>query len=205
MKLLPYGEDAIIVDLPDLAHVVGLAAAMRTEALAGVVDVVPGARSVLVRFDATATDAATLVEAVRAMPYEPGLHGDAGLVEVPVRYDGEDLGWVAEHAGLTLDEVVARHSGREYVVAFCGFAPGFGYCAGGDPALHVPRLASPRPRVPAGAVGLAGEWTAVYPRSSPGGWRLIGRTSLSMWDSTRDQPALLSPGTRVRFHPEPAR
>ena len=84
-------------------------------------------------------------------------------------------------------------------MAFCGFAPGFGYCAGGDAALHVPRMDSPRTRVPAGAVGLAGEWTAVYPRSSPGGWRLIGRTSLTMWDTDRQPPALLTPGTGVRF------
>ncbi len=199
MSIQPYGEDAILVDLPDLAHVVGLSTALRTVALEGVVDIVPAARTVLVRFDPSALDAARLTAVVSEVPYEPGLHGGSDLVEVPVVYDGDDLDWVGQHAGLSRGEVIARHTDGEYVVAFCGFAPGFGYCAGGDAALQVPRLDSPRARVPAGAVGLAGEWTAVYPRSSPGGWRLIGRTSLTMWDTNRQPPALLAPGTRVRF------
>ncbi len=199
MNIQPYGEDAILVDLPDLAHVVGLSAALRAVALDGVVDIVPAARTVLVRFDSTWMDAAGLTAAVRAIPYEPVLHGGTDLVEVPVVYDGEDLDWVAGHVGLSRDEVITRHTEVEYVVAFCGFAPGFGYCAGGDAALHVPRMDSPRTRVPAGAVGIAGEWTAVYPRSSPGGWRLIGRTSLTMWDTDRERPALLTPGANVRF------
>jgi KipI family sensor histidine kinase inhibitor len=116
-----------------------------------------------------------------------------------VVYGGEDLDDVAELAGLSREEVVAAHAGGDYVVAFCGFAPGFGYLTGLDERLHVPRRDSPRKRVPAGAVAVADTFTAVYPRPSPGGWQLIGHTGETLWDTDRDPPALLVPGTRVRF------
>jgi 5-oxoprolinase (ATP-hydrolysing) subunit B len=122
-------------------------------------------------------------------------------VTLAVYYDGADLADVAQLAGCSVDEVVRRHSGAEYTVAFCGFAPGFAYLTGLDPSLHVPRLSTPRARVPAGAVGVAGEYTAAYPRASPGGWRLIGRTDAALWSLERADPALLVPGTRVRFEP----
>jgi KipI family sensor histidine kinase inhibitor len=121
------------------------------------------------------------------------------LVDVPTTYDGEDLDDVARRWDMTRDEVVATHTGTELVVAFCGFAPGFPYCTGLPGRLAVPRLDSPRTRVPAGAVGLAGPFTGIYPTASPGGWRLIGRTDLVLWDVDRDPPARLAPGTRVRF------
>jgi KipI family sensor histidine kinase inhibitor len=121
------------------------------------------------------------------------------LVELAVTYDGPDLESVARHCGMDVDEVVQRHRGTELVVAFCGFAPGFAYLSGLPKELHVPRLEEPRSKVPAGSVGLAGTFTGVYPRSSPGGWQLIARTDERLWDAERDPPALLTPGTRVRF------
>jgi KipI family sensor histidine kinase inhibitor len=119
--------------------------------------------------------------------------------EIVVRYDGPDLDEVARLTGLTHAEVVAAHTGTPWRVAFGGFAPGFAYLVGGDPRLHVPRRERPRPSVPAGSVGLAGEFSGVYPRSSPGGWQLVGTTDAVLWDADREPPALLSPGTTVRF------
>jgi len=118
---------------------------------------------------------------------------------VPVHYDGPDLEAVAAHTGLTPAEVVSAHTGMPWRVAFGGFVPGFAYLVGGDPRLVVPRRESPRARVPAGAVGLAGEFSGVYPRASPGGWQLVGTTDLVLWDVDRDPPALLRPGVVVRF------
>ena len=116
-----------------------------------------------------------------------------------VRYDGADLDDVADLVGLSREEVVARHQGSAFEVAFCGFSPGFAYLTGLDPRLVVPRLATPRTSVPAGAVAVADTWSAVYPRESPGGWRLLGTTDAPLWDVSRVPPALLAPGTRVRF------
>ncbi len=120
-------------------------------------------------------------------------------MEVRVRYDGPDLDEVARLTGLTVAEVVAAHTGTPWRVAFGGFAPGFAYLVGGDPRLRVPRRATPRPSVPAGSVGLAGEFSGVYPRSSPGGWQLLGTSEAPLWDERRDPPALLGPGALVRF------
>ena len=177
----------------------GLHAALRTGAPAGVTELVPAARTLLVRFDPGATDAERLGAALREVEFSPGAPATGELVEIPVVYDGEDLDAVAAHAGLSRAEVVAAHAEADYVVAFCGFAPGFGYLSGLDERLHVPRRASPRTRVPAGAVAIADRFAAVYPRPSPGGWQLLGRTDLTLWDAERDPPALLVPGTRVRF------
>jgi KipI family sensor histidine kinase inhibitor len=120
-------------------------------------------------------------------------------VEVPVRYDGEDLPEVARLTGLEPEEVVRRHTAPLYTVAFLGFSPGFPYLVGLDPALAVPRRDSPRTSIPAGSVGLAGDQTGIYPTASPGGWRLIGRTEVILFDPGRDPPALLGPGDRLRF------
>jgi KipI family sensor histidine kinase inhibitor len=137
-----------------------------------------------------------LAEAAASEPSDSG-----PLVVLPVRYDGPDLDVVAGLTGLSREQVVERHARGAYRVRFCGFAPGFAYLDGLDPRLHVPRRAEPRRRVPAGAVGLAGEFTGVYPRASPGGWQLIGTTDVPLWDLHRTPPALLPPGTRVRFEP----
>jgi KipI family sensor histidine kinase inhibitor len=121
------------------------------------------------------------------------------VVTVPVVYDGEDLQAVARISGISAEEVIARHTGRELVVGWLGFSPGFAYLIGLDPVLHVPRLETPRTSVPAGSVAIAGPYSAVYPAASPGGWRLLGRTGLRVWDVAADPPTPFSPGTRVRF------
>ncbi|GAA3308229.1 hypothetical protein GCM10020295_69690 [Streptomyces cinereospinus] len=123
------------------------------------------------------------------------------MVELPVRYDGPDLADVAALWGVSEPEVARIHAGTEFRVAFCGFAPGFGYLTGLPPHCHVPRRATPRTAVPAGSVALAGPYTGVYPHASPGGWQLIGSTDAVLWDPARVPAALLSPGTRVRFVP----
>ena len=124
-------------------------------------------------------------------------------VTIRVRYDGPDLDEVAWLTGLTPDEVVEAHTGTAWRAAFGGFAPGFVYLTGGDPRLRVPRRASPRTAVPPGAVGLADEFSGVYPRESPGGWQLIGRTDARLWDAAADPPALIVPGALVRFEAAP--
>jgi KipI family sensor histidine kinase inhibitor len=203
MRVLPCGERAVLVELDDLDAVLGLHAALREAAPAGVTEVVPAARTLLVAFDPGATDAERLRTALGEIAFEPGAQADGELVEIAVVYDGEDLDAVAGHAGLSREEVVAAHAGGEYVVAFGGFAPGFGYLTGLDERLRVPRRDTPRTKVPAGAVAVADTFTAVYPRASPGGWQLIGRTDATLWDDARDPPALLAPGTRVRFTEAP--
>ena len=192
--LRPYGQHATLIDLPDPGLVGGIAAAAHR--VRGVVEVVPGASTVLVRFTGTSRD--SVDEALAALEPEVVAVRSAQVV-LPVRYDGADLAAVAAAAGLDVDAVVALHSSAEYTVRFCGFAPGFAYLDGLDPRLRLPRLASPRTSVPAGSVAVAAEFTGVYPRSSPGGWHLLGRTDAVLWDADRDPPALLSPGTRVRF------
>jgi KipI family sensor histidine kinase inhibitor len=199
MRLLACGERAVLVELDELDAVLGLDAALRADTPAGVTELVPAARTVLVRFDPAATDAERLGTALRAVEFSPGAHPRGELVEIPVIYDGEDLDAVASHAGLSREAVAAAHADGEYVVAFCGFAPGFGYLTGLDERLHIPRRDTPRTSVPAGAVAIADRFSAVYPRPSPGGWQLVGRTDMALWDIGREPPARLVPGTRVRF------
>ncbi|MGW6129575.1 5-oxoprolinase subunit B family protein [Cellulomonas sp. NPDC055163] len=206
MRVLPYGERAFLLDVAGLDEVRVLDAALRADPPPGTEDLVPAARTVLVRF-AAGTSAGDVEEHVRAA-WRRAVQGggstrDAppseGVVHLGVHYDGPDLDEVAGLTGLTRAEVVARHTGRDHVVAFGGFMPGFAYLTGVDPALHVPRRSSPRERVPPGSVALAGEYTAVYPAATPGGWRLLGRSDAVLFDPGRAQPALLLPGTRVRF------
>jgi KipI family sensor histidine kinase inhibitor len=199
VRLLPCGSAAVLVELDSGDEVARIQAGLEAGLPAGVEEIVPGARTVLVRFDRHVTDAQRLGEALRAVrPRDPGTT-ESPLVEIAVVYDGEDLEEVAGLTGLRVEEVVARHQSSSYRVAFCGFAPGFAYLTGLPAELHVPRRETPRVTVPAGAVAIAGEHAAVYPRSSPGGWRLLGRTDAVLWDLGREQPALLRPGTRVRF------
>lgn len=201
MRLLPYGERAVLLEVDDLETARGLHTALIELALPGVVDLVPAARTVLVVCDEL-TPVAGLLAQLQAVRPRPVSTKSGPVLEIPVTYDGEDLDEVAVLTGLATDEVVQRHAGSECVAAFGGFSPGFAYLTGLDPTLHVPRRDTPRTRVPAGSVALAGEWTAVYPRPSPGGWRLIGRTDLLLFDPQRDPAALLTPGTRVRFVPQ---
>jgi KipI family sensor histidine kinase inhibitor len=198
VRILPAGDAAVLAEVEDLDAVLALAAALRADPLPGTVDVVPAVRTVLVTFDrTTSVEQVTLgLRAVRPAAYD---RGGTSRVEVPVSYDGADLGEVARLTGLGEAEVVRRHTSADYVVAFCGFAPGFAYLTGGDPALRVPRRSPPRTAVPAGSVALADTFTGTYPRRMPGGWQLIGRTDAVLWDIDRDPPALLPPGARVRF------
>jgi len=159
-------------------------------------DVVPAAATLLLD---GVRDPRSVLEGLEDWPDEPLEDLEDRLVELPVTYAGPDLESVAEHTGLDVDEVVERHRSTEFVVSFCGFAPGFAYLSGLPEELRVPRLEKPRSKVPSGSVGLAGEFTGIYPRSSPGGWQLIARTETTLWDLERDPPALLAPGTRVRF------
>jgi 5-oxoprolinase (ATP-hydrolysing) subunit B len=202
MRLLAYGDTAVLVELDGGDEVIALHAALAGSP--GVDELVPAARTLLVSFDRTVADAgrvrATIEAAAeRARHARPPVAAHQPLVVLRVRYDGPDLEFAAEYTGLPVDEVIARHLAGSYTVAFCGFAPGFAYLSGLDPALHLPRRETPRTHVPAGAVGIAGEYTAAYPRASPGGWHLLGSTDAPLWDLSRPQPALLEPGTRVRF------
>jgi 5-oxoprolinase (ATP-hydrolysing) subunit B len=200
MRVLPYGERAVLAEPGDLDAVLALQRALTAAPPTGVEEWVAAATTVLVRFDPARTTAAQVVDALHTLPPVAAAASAATTVDVPVVYDGDDLDDVAAFARCTRREVVARHSAPTYTVAFCGFTPGFGYLAGGDPTLAMPRLATPRTRVPAGSVAIADVFTGVYPTATPGGWRLLGHTPLALWDATRDPPALLAPGTRVRFH-----
>jgi KipI family sensor histidine kinase inhibitor len=193
------GDSGVLVELDGPDRVLALDAALRVEPLPGVIDVVPAERTVLIRYDPARVDATGVARWVREVPAAPTGPGRGAAVRIPVRYDGEDLDEIGRLTGLGPDGVVAAHTGTPWRVAFTGFAPGFGYLVGGDPRLRVPRLDVPRVRVPAGAVALAGAYSGVYPRSSPGGWRLLGSTDLPVWDPDRDPPALLSPGVEVHF------
>jgi KipI family sensor histidine kinase inhibitor len=181
----------------------GVTAAIRAAGLAGIIDVVPGARTVLVTFEPGSWSPGELADRLQSMPAPPGPGDDAGpTMEIGVIYDGPDLADVAALTGLTTAQVVARHAAAVYQVGWLGFSPGFGYLTGLDPVLAaVPRLDSPRVAVPAGSVAIAGGLAAVYPAASPGGWRLLGRTSVSLWDAGRSRPAVLAPGMKVRFRP----
>ncbi len=198
-RFLRCGREAVLVEVDDLDEALALYAALRDAALPGVTDLVPAARTVLVRLDPAVTSPARVRSAVADLPVDRTRRPDAGTVTVPVRYDGPDLADVAAHTGLTEADVIARHTGSAWTVAFAGFAPGFGYLTGGDPRLDVPRRETPRTRIPAGSVGLAGRFSGVYPHDSPGGWQLIGSTTLRVWDLDREPPALLAPGVRVWF------
>ncbi|MFF9150379.1 allophanate hydrolase subunit 1 [Streptomyces sp. NPDC014861] len=202
MRVLRVGEHALLVELADRAAAEALHAELlrrRTAgALTGVREIVPAARTVLL--DGVA-EPVRLAAELPDWELRPG-HARVGqVVEVPVRYDGPDLAEVAALWGVSPAEAVRIHSSAEFRVAFCGFAPGFGYLTGLGERYEVPRRATPRTAVPAGAVALAGPYTGVYPRSSPGGWQLIGTTDVVLWDTGREPAALLSPGTRVRFRP----
>jgi KipI family sensor histidine kinase inhibitor len=198
MRVLRYGERAVLAEVDDARLVPAMRAALATRA--GVVDAVAGACTVLVVFDPAVTSAETITALIMSGPdADAPAAAPPSSVQLPVRYDGDDLAEVAAEVGLSVDEIIARHCAAEYTVRFCGFSPGFAYLDGLDPRLHVPRRSSPRTAVPAGSVAVAGEFTGVYPRSSPGGWRLLGRTDATLWDVARDPPALLAPGTRVRF------
>jgi len=198
-RILPLGTDGVLIETADLDESLALFGALLAQPVAGILDVVPAPRTVAVRFLPALLPVTSLLSVIRSLPSSRDAATEGRLVEIPVHYDGDDLAEVAELSGLTVEEVVRRHTGAVHTVAFTGFAPGFAYLSGGDPALAVPRRAVPRTHVPAGAVALAGEFCGVYPRESPGGWQIVGRTEVALWDLADRVPALLQPGMRVRF------
>jgi KipI family sensor histidine kinase inhibitor len=223
VRVLPSGEAALLVECDELGEVLAVHDALAEAAIPGVVELVPAARTLLVAIDPATLpleSAAALVRRAgaprggsvpRAGHRAPGdrppapraasgaAPAAAAAVVVPVTYDGADLVEAAALLNCSPEALIARHTTALWRVAFVGFAPGFAYLVSADWPVDVPRLASPRTRVPAGAVGLAGGFSGVYPRESPGGWQLIGRTALPLWDVDADPPARLTPGTTVRF------
>lgn len=211
MRFLPMGSAAVLVELGGLDEVVALHEVLRRDLPTGATELVPAASTILIAFDPalTAPDrlAAHVTKAAASADRDGAPEigaGDLPEASISVTYDGPDLAEVATLTGLSVSEVVERHEAGRYRVAFCGFAPGFAYLAGLDPLLRVPRRAVPRTRVPVGSVAIADQFTAVYPHASPGGWHLLGRTGAVMWDVDRQPPALLPPGTPVRFVPAAA-
>ncbi|WP_306912464.1 5-oxoprolinase/urea amidolyase family protein [Arthrobacter sp. B3I9] len=192
------GTRAVLAELSGTQSVLALQALLLEKPLPGQLDVLPAAETVLVTADSSVS-ARRIAEQLLQLDLEGGVQHEGELVVIDTVYDGEDLAEVGELTGLGTDGVIAAHSGQVWTVAFAGFAPGFGYMVGENQALNVPRRASPRTAVPGGSVALAGTYSAVYPRPSPGGWQLIGRTGAVMWDLDREQPALAGPGHRVQF------
>ncbi|SES26377.1 5-oxoprolinase subunit B family protein [Actinokineospora terrae] len=200
MRLRRCGPDAVLVEVDSLSEVAAARAALT--GLPGLVELVPAARTVLVSFEPGSPGSRQVQAVLDQADLSAAPVGDSADVTLPVVYDGADLELVAETAGLSVDEAIALHSSADYTVAFCGFAPGFAYLTGLPELLQQPRLGNPRTRVPTGSVGVAGEFTGIYPRSSPGGWRLVARLAddaAALFDPTREPAALLSPGDRVRF------
>lgn len=205
MRLRPAGDSALLVEVSDTAQAHRVRAALeraRTEGrIAGLLETVAGQRTVLALVDPLACEPDEVEQVAASAVAGTAPAGQPHTVRIPVVYDGADLTWVAEHCGLDVDEVIRRHSAAVYTVAFLGFSPGFGYLSGVDPSLHVPRRDSPREKVPAGSVAIAGDLAAVYPQSTPGGWRLLGHTELTVFDPERTPPGLFEPGDLVRFTP----
>lgn len=197
-----YGDHALLLELASTADALDWSDALRDADLPGVLDVVGASRTVLLVLSEHRHQAAVRarLQGIRLdrSSSRPGQHADV-TVTIDVVYDGEDLDEVARLTGLSPEQVITAHTAAPMRVGFGGFAPGFAYLVGGDERLHVPRRAEPRTRVPAGSVGLAGEFSGVYPRDTPGGWQLIGRTDAVLWDVERDPPALLVPGNWVQF------
>lgn len=199
-RAVPVGDRALLVELADGEEAAALHAELLRRRAAGTLppvgEIVPAARTVLLD---GLDDPAGFAARLEGWQLPPADRGAPDTVVVPVRYDGPDLAEVAALWGVSQAEAVRIHTEGLFRVAFCGFAPGFGYLTGLGERYAVPRRTTPRTRVPAGSVALAGPYTGVYPRSSPGGWQLIGTTGTELWDPSREPAALLSPGTRVRF------
>lgn len=206
-QIHPLGDSALLCSLPAPATLVQQqriwALAEQASQWEEVSEVVPGMNNLTLITHRPVRDLATLTERITKAWPRLNVQQHAGrTVEIPVVYGGSggpDLGNVAAHTGLSVDEVIARHSGGEYVVYFIGFMPGFAYMGGLAPELATPRHTTPRVSIPAGSVGIGGEQTGIYPMASPGGWQLLGRTSLQLFDPRQAAPTLLRPGDRVRF------
>jgi KipI family sensor histidine kinase inhibitor len=196
-RLLRYGEEAVLLECADLADAQAVLAALEDDSWPEVAEIVPGAVTLLLRLRSPL--GVYRRQQLRALPAASPDPNRSVALTIAVDYSGEDLDDVAEMLQISPNEVIERHTGQLWTVAFCGFAPGFGYLYGERDDLVVPRRADPRQRVPAGAVGLADRWSGIYPREGPAGWQLIGVTDESLWDLERKPPALLQPGVTVRF------
>ncbi len=200
MRIMACADSGLLIELDDLEAVVGLYEHLQECPPPAVVDMVPGGRTLLLKLGPAAVPDDIVGHVMSLGPRSARLRTRGReRVEIPVVYDGPDLASVCDLTGLSRTEVIEEHTSTEWTVAFFGFAPGFSYLVGDSTRLRVPRLAESRIRVPPGSVGLAETFSGIYPRESPGGWRLIGRTDLVLWSAERDPPALLSPGSRVRF------
>ena len=198
MELRRVGRDALLVEVPDALAALALYDEARRRGVRAS-DIVPAARTVLLITDPARTSLSAVADAVRRTTPRPDARTGGEVVELPVHYDGADLEELAGLLDLTPEELVRRHTGGEWTVAFGGFAPGFGYLTQSGGEWDVPRRSTPRTRVPPGSVALAGGFSGVYPRESPGGWQLIGRTDVAVFELLREPAALLRPGVRVRF------
>jgi KipI family sensor histidine kinase inhibitor len=202
MRVLRYGAHALLVECADAQQVAAVCAEVYRRRERGDLpafdDLVPAELTVLID---GLDDPDPLSHEIPGWGLSDVAAASSRLVELEVRYDGPDLDEVARAWGLTPDQAVEAHTAVEYRVAFCGFTPGFAYLTGLPEQYHLPRRPTPRTSVPAGSVAVAGPYTGVYPRSSPGGWHLIGTTGARLWDLARREPALLTPGTRVAFVP----
>jgi KipI family sensor histidine kinase inhibitor len=200
-RVLDYGDQALLLQCASTNEVLAWTEALLAAELPGVLDIVPASRTVLIKLAGPNYQAGARQRLNRmSLDADPDDAAPASVdLVIDVVYDGDDLHDVAAHAGLDVAEVIEVHTSTTWRVGFGGFAPGFAYLVGGDPRLAVPRRAEPRTKVPPGSVALAGEFSGVYPRESPGGWQLIGRTDAVLWDVDRDEPALLRPGMWVQF------
>ena len=212
LRCLPAGDAGVLAEFDTLEDTLALFQVLGAWP-AGVEDVIPAARTLLVLFQPAVLSARDVADWLKQRAQAQKRMADSGQdaarhteavavrrIKIPVRYNGQDLESVAELLGLTRAELIERHTGTDYIGAFAGFAPGFVYLAGGDPCFHgVPRLPAPRVRVPGSSVAIAGDFSAIYPSDSPGGWQLLGETPWRMWDLNRAEPALIQPGFQVRF------
>lgn len=199
MRVLPMRGGHLLFELESLEKTLALHAALEASPIEGVREIIPAARTLMIAFDHFALPSASLIEQVQNRLSSEASSQPGPVIDIPVLYDGEDRKDVAALLNLSVEEIVARHTGSDLKVAFTGFAPGFAYLSGGDETLSVPRRTSPRTHVPAGSVAIAGEFSGVYPKASPGGWQLIGRTPIPMFDLAREPASLLQPGYRVKF------
>ncbi|MFB0772227.1 5-oxoprolinase subunit B/C family protein [Proteus cibi] len=199
MRFLPVNLSHLLVELSSLKETLALYESVKQADIAAIQDIVPAAKTLLIHYTPWLITAEELVFQLRQLEVKAVSARHTQSLTIPVHYQGEDLNEVAELLGITTSEVIRRHTEQTYQVAFTGFAPGFAYLIADETQLYVPRRKTPRTRIPAGSVGLAGEFSGVYPQQSPGGWQLIGTTEIKMWDLSREQPAFLLPGNEVHF------
>lgn len=203
MNIRPMGDSALLLETRDSAEAQKLRRIVAAEHIPGLRQLVPGYSSLLLVADPLVADLDALAERLPKLLRTPQAANAPKSHAIPVRYVGDDLAAVAAALGMDAEEVVRRHNTPVYEVAFLGFSPGFAYLTGLDPKLRLPRLATPRTRTPEGAVAVAGEFTGIYPQATPGGWQVLGLTTVKLFDADHSSPALLAPGDQVRFKVSP--